>query len=191
MLIARIAAACMSAFLLASSVAAAKGHQTVVVPSGKLISVQLQSDLGSRISNEGDTFAVTTVEDLYVHGRLVLPEGSPGYGVITHVKRSGMFHSGGEFTFELKRLVTPDGMDIHVDMIGSTGDAARETEHNGNSVGRYILFGLGGLFSARGNDMLIKRGALFHVVTEATPGISVVPEGDPPARLNTALISQQ
>jgi hypothetical protein len=182
--------------ILSMSVASAKtrsyaGPRRIDVPSGQLVSVQLLSDIGSRISNEGDTFAVVTVEDLYVRGHLVLPKGSPGYGEVTGIKRSGMFHSGGQFRFELKRLVAPDGTDIHVDMIGATSDAARQTEHNGNSIGRYLLFGVGGLFGARGNDEIVKKGALFHVVTENTRDVTVVSEGTRPAELDSALISQQ
>jgi hypothetical protein len=165
--------------------------QTVTVPSGQLVSVMLLSDIGSRNSVEGDPVAVKTIEDVYVRGRLVLPKGSPGYGVITHINRSGMFHRGGEFAFEIKRLVAPDGNDIHVDMLAATGDAARTTERNGSSVGSYLMFGLGGLFGHRGDDMLIKAGALFHVVTEATPGISVVRYGTRPAEIDEVLVSQR
>lgn len=165
--------------------------RTIDIPSGQLVSVQLLSDIGSRNSNEGDTFAVVTVEDLYVRGHLVLPKGSPGYGEIVSIKRSGMFHSGGEFRFQIKRLVAPDGTDIHVDMIGATGDAARQTEHNGNGFGRYLLFGVSGLFGARGNDELLKKGTLFHVVTENTRDLPILAFGTRPAELDIALVSQQ
>lgn len=191
-------AAFLSISLCSASIASATaqrspahGPRTINVPSGELVSVQLLSDIGSRNSNEGDTFAVRTIEDLYVRGHLVLPKGSPGYGEIMSVKRSGMFHSGGEFRFEVKRLVAPDGTDIRVDMIGATGDAARQTEHNGNGFGRWFLFGVGGLFSARGNDELVKAGALFHVVTENTRDVPIVSYGTRPADIDAALVSQQ
>jgi|SRR5579884_1389734 len=184
----RIAAACLSAILLSTSFAGAA--QTVTVPSGQLISVMLLNDVGSRNSVEGDPIAVRTIEDVYVRGKLVLPKGSPGYGVVTKVGRSGMFHRGGEFGFEIKRLVTPDGTDIKVDMLSSTGDAARTTERNGSSVGSYVLFGLGGLFAHRGDDILLKAGAMFHLVTETTPGVAVLRYGARPAEIDEALVSQ-
>jgi hypothetical protein len=192
MMISKIGAALACAMFLATAPSlAAREARTIDVPSGQLVSVQLLSDLGSRTSNEGDSFAVVTVEDIYVRGHLVLPKGSPGYGQVLSIKRSGMFHSGGELRFAIERLVAPDGTDIRVDMIGAAGDAARETEHNGNSVGRYLLFGVGGLFAARGNDQLVKKGALLHVVTENTRDVRVVREGTRPADLDTALVSQQ
>ena len=189
MYIARLAAAALSAMLLATAFASAA--QTVTVPSGDLISVMVLNDIGSRNSVEGDPIAVRTIEDYYVRGRLVLPKGSPGYGVVTHVSRSGMFHRGGEFAFEIRRLVTPDGTDIHVDMLSSTGDAARTYEHNGNGFGSYALFGVGGIVAARGNDILVSRGALLHVVTESAQGISVVRYGTHPAQLDDVLVSQR
>lgn len=194
MMISKAGAALLCAVILSTSMistALAGTAHKIDVPSGELVSVQLLSDIGSRSSNEGDTFAVVTVEDLYVRGRLVLPKGSPGYGEITGVKRSGTFHSGGEFRFAVRRLVAPDGTDIHVDMIGATGDAARQTEHNGNGFGRWALFGVGGLFAARGNDELVKRGALFHVVTENTRDVTILRIGTHPAELDPALVSQQ
>ncbi|HEV3154210.1 MAG TPA: hypothetical protein VGZ02_10435 [Candidatus Baltobacteraceae bacterium] len=188
MFIARLAAAALSALLLATGFASAAQH--VNVPSGDLISVMLLNDVGSRNSVEGDPIAVKTIEDYYVRGRLVLPKGSPGYGVVSHVSRSGMFHRGGEFAFEIRRLVAPDGTDIHVDMLSSTGDAARSYEHNGNGFGAYALFGLGGIFAHRGNDILVSRGALLHVVTESTPDVQVLRYGTHPADLDDVLVSQ-
>lgn len=167
-----------------SSAATAK---SVTVPSGELISVQIQSDIGSRISNEGDTFGVLTVSDYYVRGALVLPKGSPGYGVVSHVKRSGSWHSGGEVSFTVKRLVAPDGSEIAVETNGSTSDADKQTEKNGSEIGQYLLWGVG-VFAKRGNDMLVKKGATFHVATMQTKDVPVIAFGTKPADLDTKLI---
>ena len=183
----RIASACLSAFLLSTALATAG---TINVPSGELISVMLMKDIGSRNSVEGDPVPVKTIEDFYVRGHLVLPKGSPGYGIITHVGRSGMFHRGGEFAFEIRRLVAPDGTDIHVDMMAATGDAARTTEHNGNGFGAYALFGLGGIFAKRGDDILVSQGALLHVITESERGVQIVKYGTAPAPFDDVLVSQ-
>ena len=157
------------------------------VPSGELISVELEADIGSRISNEGDTFAVVTLQDFYVRGSLVLPKGSPGYGVITHIKRAGSFHSGGEMTFTVKRLIAPDGSEISCETNGSTADADKQTEKNGNEVGQYLLFGVG-MLAKRGNDILIRKGATFHVATIQTKDTPVVSYGTKPATPDPKLI---
>jgi hypothetical protein len=167
------------------------GASTTTVPADDLISVQLQEEVGSRTSVEGDTFAVLTVEDYYARGRLVLPKGSPGYGIVTHVKRAGLFHSGGEFSFEVRRLIAPDGSEIRVDTNGATADADRASEKNGNEFGAYLIFGVGGLLGRRGNDLQIKRGTLFHVSTEQQRDVPVVPWGTQPAKLDDFLVTPQ
>jgi hypothetical protein len=162
----------------------------VRVASGDLISVQLiGGDIGSRISNEGDTFAVITTEDYYFRGSLILPKGSPGYGVITHLKRAGMWHSGGELTFTVKRLIAPDGSSLDVETNGATADADKNSEKNGNEVGQYLLFGLAGVFTHRGNDILIKDGTMFHVEVSTTAEMPAIAYGTKPEALNWNLVT--
>jgi hypothetical protein len=160
------------------------------VPSGDLVSVEIQQDVGSRISSEGDAFAVVTLSDYYVRGSLVLTKGSPGYGVITHIKRAGSFHSGGEMTFTVKRLIAPDGGEINVETNGATADADKHTEKNGNELGQYLLWGVG-MFAKRGNDMLVKKGATFHVSTVQVREVPVIAFGTKPAEINPSLIKKQ
>jgi hypothetical protein len=162
---------------------------TIDVPSGDQIEVRLLSNIGSRISNEGDTFAVETVSDYYSQGRLILPKGTPGYGTVTHVKRAGLFHSGGELSIAVNRLVAPNGHDFHVEVQGATGDANKDTEVNGSSFGQYILWGFAGLFTKKGNDILLKKGAQFHVVTVENASASVIPYGTNPAPVDMSLVT--
>lgn len=157
----------------------------ISVPSGELISVAILNDIGSRISQEGDAFAVQTVQDYYYKGQLILPKGSPGYGVITHLKRAGSFHSGGELNFTVKRLVTPSKTDVLVETNGATADADKTTEHNGNAFGQYLLWGVG-MFAKRGNDILIKKGTTFHVSTLENANVPIAPGNAVPAALDPA-----
>lgn len=161
--------------------------QTVDVPAGDEIGVVLLGNIGSRISNEGDAFAVETVSDYYWQGHLILPKGTPGYGIVTHVKRAGLFHAGGELSIAVRRLVAPDGHEFTVEIRGATGDANRDVEVNGNSFGQYLLWGLAGLLTKRGNDILLKKGAELHVVTLENPAAAIVPIGAKPAALDTAM----
>lgn len=158
---------------------------TISIPSGDLISVAILGDIGSRISQEGDTFAVETVEDYYYKGHLILPKGSPGYGVITHLKRAGSFHAGGELNFTVKRLVTPSKSDLLVETNGATADADKVTEHNGNAFGQYLLWGIG-MFAKRGNDILIKKGTTFHVSTLQNEDVPIAADNAQPAVLDPA-----
>lgn len=163
---------------------------TIRINAGDLISVQLVGgDIGSRISNEGDTFAVVTTEDYYYKGSLILPKGSPGYGVVSHIKRAGMWHAGGELNFTVKRLVGPDGSTLDVETNGATADADKSSEKNGNEFGQYLLFGGLGIFTHRGNDILIKDGTMFHVAVADSSEMPIVIYGTRPATLNWTLVT--
>jgi hypothetical protein len=174
----------------APAAAVAQPGGKIDIPAGDLVSVAIQQDVGSRISSEGDTFAVMTVSDYYVRGNLVLPKGSPGYGVITHIKRAGSFHAGGEMTFTVKRLIAPDGSEINVETNGATSDADKATEKNGSEVGQYLMWGVG-MFAKRGNDMLVKKGTTFHVSTLQSKDAPVTALGTVPAQLNASLVKHQ
>jgi hypothetical protein len=91
-------------------------------------------------------------------------------------------------TFTVKRLIAPDGSEISCETNGSTADADKQTEKNGNEVGQYLLFGVG-MFAKRGNDILIKKGATFHVATLQTKDTPVVSYGTKPATPDPKLIS--
>ncbi|MBV8489987.1 MAG: hypothetical protein JO199_05590 [Candidatus Eremiobacteraeota bacterium] len=185
---------CLTAFALCSIAAtpspAPSPTPLVRVTSGDLITVRLVGgDIGSRISNEGDTFAVVTAEDYYFHGSLILPKGSPGYGEITHIKRAGMWHAGGEIRFTVKRLVAPDGSTLDVETNGATADADKNSEKNGNEFGQYLLFGLAGVFTHRGNDILIKDGTMFHVAVSNTTEVPAIAYGTKPESLDWNLVT--
>ena len=164
-----------------------KGIARVTVPSGDLISVTLQQDIGSRISTEGDTFAVVTMEDYHVNGRLILPKGSPGYGTLMHIKRAGHFHAGGEMTFTVERLVAPDGTAIGVTTNGATADADKQSEKNGNALGQALLCRFC-VLAKRGNDMLVKGGTAFHVSTLQQTSVPAAAQGASPAPIDPGLI---
>ncbi len=160
------------------------------VPTGDLISVRLiGGDIGSRISTEGDTFAVITTEDYYFRGQFVAPKGTPGYGEITHIKRAGMWHAGGELRFTVKRLVLPDGTTIAVETNGATADADKNSEKNGNEFGQYLLFGGLGVFTHRGNDILIKDGTMFHVAISDSATVPAANYGVRPAQIDWNLVT--
>ncbi len=162
----------------------------VAVPLGDLIVVALQQDIGSRISREGDTFAVTTLDDYAVRGNLVLPKGSPGYGVITHLKGAERFHAGGELTFTVTRLIAPDGTPVNVTTNGATADADKATEKNGNALAQALICRVC-VFAKRGNDILIKSGSKFHVTTSQNGSVPVLAAGQAPAQIDAALIHRQ
>jgi len=161
---------------------------TVQLPGSDSIAVMVLSDVGSRIDKQGDTFAVVTVDDYVVNGQLVLPKGSPGYGLITNIERSGTGKRNGQLAFTVNKLIAPSGAEISTQINGSTSDALIHYERNGSDTAQVLLWGV---FAAakRGDDLLVKAGETFHVSANAGQIVPVVAAGTPPATLNPALVS--
>jgi hypothetical protein len=168
-----------TAVLLAATPAA-----SVDVPAGDKIEVRLISDVGSRTRNVGDVFAVETVSDYTVGGQLVLPKGSPGYGVVTEARHAAGAHVNGELTIVIKSLTEPGGGDLLVSVPGEISDAIVVKEHNGNAAAQYLFCGLVCLGAKKGDDVLLREGSDFHVVTLANAGATTVPAGSAPAQLD-------
>jgi hypothetical protein len=174
-----LVAASRSVGLTATTGPAAK----VDVPAGDRIAVVLLNDVGSRLGKVGEPFTVRTVSEYFVDGRLVLPQGTPGYGVITQVKRAALGKVNGELAITVKFLVEPGGNDLAVSVPGAMSDAAALKEHNGSVVGHWLLCALLCVGPPKGDDILLKTGTQFHVYTVAESQVPTVVAGTQPATL--------
>ncbi|MBV8081999.1 MAG: hypothetical protein JO293_02855 [Candidatus Eremiobacteraeota bacterium] len=161
---------------------------SVQLPGTDPIPVMILSDIGSRNSKQGDTFAVVTTDDYVVDGKLVLPKGSPGYGLITDIQRSGTGKKNGQLSFTITKLVAPGGADVATQMTGSTSDAVIHYERNGSDTMQVLLWGV---FAAakRGDDLQIKAGETFHITANGGQLVPAVAAGTAPSALNTAQLS--
>jgi hypothetical protein len=146
----------------------------VDVPAGDRIEVVLLSDVGSRLGKVGQAFAVQTADDYFVDDRLVLPKGTPGYGVITQVKHATVGRVNGQLTIAVKFLVLPNGDDLPVSVPGAFSDAAALKEHNGSIAGHWLLCTLLCVGPPKGDDILLKAGTHFHVDTVAESHVPTV-----------------
>jgi len=173
--------------------AAPSAHQstaeTIQLPGGDSIAVIFLSDVGSRISKQGDTFAVVTADDYLVNGKLILPKGSPGYGTITHLKGAGAYHSNGELRFEVNRITAPDGSTFATITNGDTADAQIHYERNGNEAMQVFLWGAFGAAHKKGDDMLIPAGSVVHLVVAGGRNASVAAQGTAPAVLDLSQVT--
>lgn len=199
-----IPAAFASLVLCASAALADSGApSTAVIPPGDVLGVALLANISSSGSREGDAFAVITLQDYYVRGQLVLPKGSPGYGVVTKAKRPGAFHSNGELSFVVTRLIAPDETPISVETNPATIGAAMSNQQSSadgplasllpgsGKLAQTALSKAAGLLSRGGHDVVINRGAIFNVTTVETLDVPCVAYGTQPARFDPIVIAQQ
>jgi hypothetical protein len=68
--------------------------QDPVVAAGTTITVRLQQAVGSKISNNGDTFEATVANPVEADGKVVIPAGSPATGHVIEAAPEGRFKGG-------------------------------------------------------------------------------------------------
>ena len=81
----------------------------VTLPAGTRISVRLDQDLGSKISQTGQTFRATVSNPVVVGGQTLIPTGSRAEGVVTDAEPLGKIKGGARLAVTLQRVHTPWG----------------------------------------------------------------------------------
>ena len=76
----------------------------VVIPAGTRIEVRTNQDLGSKISQSGDTFSATVAHPVVVNGQVVVPQGSRAEGLVVDAKPLGRFAGGARLVLRLERI---------------------------------------------------------------------------------------
>lgn len=78
----------------------------IELPEGTTIPVRLDSDLGSKISQSGDTFQATVSQDIRAHGEVVIPRGARASGTVVDAEPLGRFKGGARLEVRLDRVRT-------------------------------------------------------------------------------------
>lgn len=79
---------------------------TLVIPAGTRLRVRLDQDLGSKISQPGQTFTATVANDVVVDGQTVIPRGARAEGTVIDAKALGHFKGGALLELRLERVRT-------------------------------------------------------------------------------------
>jgi hypothetical protein len=82
---------------------------TVDLPAGTRVRIRLDKDLGSKISNPGDTFTATVANDVSVNGQTVIARGARANGTVVDAKPLGRFKGGALLEVRLDRVHTQWG----------------------------------------------------------------------------------
>jgi hypothetical protein len=165
------------------------------IPVGTEIDVRLQDGLSSGRNQVEDRFVGTTVVDLQLGERVVIPAGSEVRGVVTGVEKAGRLDRKGSLTLafdsvtiggrerEIRGVVTDtiesEGIKGEVAKIGG---AAGVGAIIGGIIGGVkgaitgILIGGGGMVAATpGKDVELEPGAILRVRLDQPPVIEETP----------------
>lgn len=82
---------------------------TIDLPAGTHVRIRLDQDLGSKISNPGDSFAATIADDVSLNGQVVIARGARADGTVVDAKPLGRFKGGALLEVRLDRVHTQWG----------------------------------------------------------------------------------
>jgi hypothetical protein len=88
---------------------AAAAPVAIELPAGTNIRVRLDQDLGSKISQPGDSFTATVADDIEVDGKVAIARGARADGTVIDAKPLGKFKGGAELEVKLERVTTAFG----------------------------------------------------------------------------------
>lgn len=84
--------------------------EVVNLPAGTAIRVRLDQDLGSKISQPGDSFSATVADDVTANnGQVIIPKGARADGTVIDAKPLGKFKGGATLVVKLERVHTQWG----------------------------------------------------------------------------------
>ena len=88
---------------------AAPASAVVEIPAGTRLEVRLNNDLGSKISQPGESFSATITEDVVVGGARVIARGARAEGKVIDAKPLGHFKGGARLAIRLQEVSTSAG----------------------------------------------------------------------------------
>lgn len=119
----------------AQSEAPQAGHDVTVVAEtrGRLT---LQSELNSKLNENGDTITASLIEPIYAEGRLVFPKGTEFRGQIAGVERAKRLQRTGKMSMVFDRVVMPWGEEAVSVQVTSIDDWNEDEKVRGNRNGK-------------------------------------------------------
>lgn len=76
----------------------------VTVPEGTVLTIRLKQQLGSKVSNAGDSFEGSLADPVSVDQKVVIPEGSEVSGTVVDAKPLGRFKGGARLEITLNSV---------------------------------------------------------------------------------------
>ena len=111
---------------------------SVTVPAGKVLTIQLADEVGSKISQPGQTFGGSLARAVQVNGEEVIPSGARVHGEVVDAKAMGHFAGGALLSLKLDSI-TVNGQQLPV----NTATLTQTTKGKGKRTGVLVGGGAG------------------------------------------------
>jgi hypothetical protein len=145
------------------------GH--AFVPKGTLIDVEIASPVNSGDLSVNDIIYFKTVSPLSIDGVVIVPAGTAGEAVVTHVKHASFLGVSGGVTLKAKSLRTVNGAEIPLTL------ETKKYGGNNDLILAVILFRDHRTLSIfiQGADQVIPVGTRFQVAVDADADLGCRP----------------
>ena len=144
--------------------APARVPETLTVPAGRVLTVRLADELGSKISQPGQTFGGTLARAVEVNGEAAIPAGARVEGEVVNAKPLGRFAGGAQLQLKLDS-VRVNGQQMPVQTAVFTQTVKGKGKRTGAMVGGGA--GLGALIGGLAGG---GKGAAIGAVAGAGAG---------------------
>jgi hypothetical protein len=127
-----------------SEVSQARVPASVTVPAGKVLTVRLSDEVGSKISQPGQTFGGSLAKPVEVDGEVVIPAGAKVEGEVVDAKPLGRFKGGALLQLKLDSVrVNGEQMPVQTSVFTQTlkGKGKRTGVMAGGGAGLGALIG--------------------------------------------------
>jgi len=137
---------------------------TITVPAGKVLTVRLADEVGSKISQPGQSFGGTLAKPVDVNGEVAIPAGARVEGVVVDAKPLGRFAGGALLQLKLESIRV-NGQQLPVETATLTQTLKGKGKRTGAMVGGGA--GLGALIGGLAGG---GKGAAIGAVAGAGAG---------------------
>jgi hypothetical protein len=131
----------------------------IVLPAGTPVTVVVTNQISSATAKVGDTFEITTKEDVIVSGWVAIEKGAPGQGEILAVTQAGSHGKPGSLGIQMDWIYAADGEKVKLGDQNSTQEGEGKTGVASTmTILSYALLGPLGLFThnfVKGRDVVV------------------------------------
>lgn len=151
-----------------------EGH--AYIPEDTILHVELTEEISSKTMHKGDRVPLVLQENLIVNDTVVVPAGTEVEGIVTKVKKNGMFGRSGKLEFSINSVTAVNGVRIPLQYL-----IKKEAGSDGGAVAVATAVSLiGGLFM-KGKNVSFPAGSVFEARVTSDTDLNVTLEELPEA----------
>lgn len=188
--IARLSLSCVIVFSLSVS-ALPKAANTITIPHGTLVDVELTAAVTSEQYLDGSIIGFTVVQPVKVNGVTVIERGAPAKARVTKVTKAGRWGKGGNIAWVMQDVMAVDGSRVRLKFSEKLkGNSAHSTVIAAGAATSLVIPFAGLLWGLKkGSEVTISAGRRFEALVDGDAVVSAnAPTVAPPAQVEASTV---